>query len=212
MKSMKRIMALALVVISVVAISIPAMAAQTTVGGVNVRSGPGTSYGRIGDRLAQGSTCSPKFEVYGSTVSGSTSKLWYYVDYIDCACGSSSCNAPREGYIHSSCLGTVVMIYKDPPTSKSDAFGPSNSILRIGSKGIEVYNLQLVLWENGCLGSQQTMNACDGLFGNATAQGVEAFQRKFYLNSVDGIVGDETKTELWYRKGATFNYYGVKPD
>ena len=65
---------------SVLAIALPAMAAETTVGGVNVRSGPSTSYGRVGDRIAQGSTCTPKFKAYGSTVSGSTSTLWYYVD------------------------------------------------------------------------------------------------------------------------------------
>ena len=118
---------------SVLAIVLPAMAAETTVGSVNVRSGPSTNYGRVGDRSAQGSTCTPKFKAYGSTVSGSTSTLWYYVDHIRCACGSSSCNAPSSGYIHSSCLGPVVMIYNNAPTSKGDAFGPST--LRIGSKG-----------------------------------------------------------------------------
>lgn len=207
MKNMKKILALALIVMTVVAISIPALAAETIVGGVNVRSGPGTSYGRLGDRIAQGSTCSPRFIAYGSTVSGNASTVWYYVENINCACGSSSCNAPSEGYIHSSCLGPVIMIYNNPPKSINNAFGPST--LRTGSRGIEVYNLQLILWENDCLGSKKTMDACDGLFGSATAQGVKEFQTKFNLNSVDGLVGSETKTELWKRKGPTFNYYGV---
>lgn len=210
MKIFKKLLTVALIVMSVLAIALPAMAAETTVGGVNVRSGPSTSYGRVGDRIAQGSTCTPKFKAYGSTVSGSTSTLWYYVDHIRCACGSSSCNAPSSGYIHSSCLGPVVMIYNNAPTSKGDAFGPST--LRIGSKGIEVYNLQVILWENNCLGDRKTMNACDGVFGNATAQGVKDFQSKFYLELADGIVGTETKTELWNQKGQAFKYYGVKSD
>ena len=56
------------------------------------------------------------------------------------------------------------------------------------------------------------MNACDGVFGNATAQGVKDFQNKFYLELADGIVGTETKTELWNQKGQAFKYYGVKSD
>ena len=50
------------------------------------------------------------------------------------------------------------------------------------------------------------MNACDGVFGNATAQGVKDFQNKFYLELADGIVGTETKTELWNQRGQAFKY------
>lgn len=175
MKIFKKLLTVALIVMSVLAIALPAMAAETTVGGVNVRSGPSTSYGRVGDRIAQGSTCTPKFKAYGSTVSGSTSTLWYYVDHIRCACGSSSCNAPFSGYIHSSCLGPVVMIYNNAPTSKGDAFGPAT--LRIGSKGIEVYNLQVILWENNCLGDRKTMNACDGVVWKCYCSRCERFPK-----------------------------------
>lgn len=48
--------------------------------------------------------------------------------------------------------------------------------------------------------------------GNATAQGVKDFQNKFYLELADGIVGTETKTELWNQRGQAFKYYGVKSD
>lgn len=211
MKSMKKLFALVLVIVSVLAIALPAMAVTTTttVGGVNVRRGPGTGYARVGDQIAIGSTCSPKFQVYGTTVNGSSSHTWYYVENINCACGNSSCDAPYAGYIHASCLGPVTLIYGNPPDSKFEAFGPST--LSIGSWGLEVYNLQLVLWENECLGDMRDMSDCDGVFGNDTAEAVKEFQRKYNLDLVDGLVGNDTKTELWYRKGTTFNHYGADP-
>ena len=67
------------------------------------------------------------------------------------------------------------MIYNNAPTSKGDAFGPST--LRIGSKGIEVYNLQVILWENNCLGDRKTMNACDGVVWKCYCSRCERFPK-----------------------------------
>lgn len=211
MKKLQRIVGLVLVIVSIFAFALPAMAATTSVGGVNVRKGPGTGFARIGSQIAAGSSFTIKFMANGSTLNGSDD--WYYVENINCACGSSSCNAPYAGYIHSSCITAPIQFIRDAPDSEFEAFGATT--LRNGSYGLEVYNAQLVLWEAGCLGSKKDMSACDGVFGQQTADGVIAFQTKFYLNSADGLIGPETREALWdyCQDPDNYNilkYYGVE--
>lgn len=212
MKHMKKIVALALVLVSVLSLAVPAMAVSfstgtANVGGLNVRKGPGTSYGRAGDQIAAGSTFDLVFECTGSSLNGSNK--WYYVEGIDCACGRSSCNAPFEGYIHSSFVNGVYT--RISPTDAHEAFG--SFTLRAGDSGPEVYNLQLVLWANNYL---DYLSECDGLFGSGTTAALKEFQTDNYLDYVDGIVGDETRAELWAERyfvtngKDVLNIYGIK--
>ena len=212
MKHMKKIVALFLVLVSTLSLTVPAMAVTfatgtAKIGDLNVRSGPGTSYDRKGDRIEVNSTFDLVFECTGSTLNGSNK--WYYVESIDCACGSSSCNAPLDGYIHSSYVNGVYI--RLSPSDANEAFGYTT--LRSGDYGPEVFNVQLVLWANGYLDS---LSDCDGLFGSGTAAALEEFQTDNYLNYVDGIVGDETRAELWAERyfvmnGNDFlNLYGVQ--
>lgn len=190
------------------AVSLPAMAATTIMDNVNVRSGPGTQYGRIGSYIDQGSTFTIMFSCTGSQLNNS--RTWYYVENINCNCGASNC--PAEGYIHSSCVSGSPITSR--PGNANQAFGYNT--LRIGSMGPEVYNVQLVLVACGGFSGFDGLEDCDGLYGNATAAAVRAFQERYYLNSADGLVGPETRTALWNHRtnamtGVDFlNYYGVK--
>ena len=207
----KRLVALALVIVSVFAVSSTAFASTASVGGVNVRSGPSTSYSRIGDQIAQGSSFIVRFRVTGGTLNGS--RNWYYVTDIDCACGKSSCNAPDEGFIHSSCISNL-SISTSRPNSQTSAFG--STTLNYGTRGVPVYNVQLVLLAEGYLDS---MSDCDGIYGGGTTAAVEEFQADYWYlitdneneDVVDGLVGPKTMYALWQvgedtltESGATF--------
>lgn len=193
----KRLVALALVIVSVFAMSSTAFASTASVGGVNVRSGPSTSYSRIGDQIAQGSSFVVRFHVTGGTLNGS--KNWYYVTDIDCNCGKSSCNAPDEGYIHSSCISNL-SISTTRPNSQTRAFG--STTLKYGSRGVYVYNVQRVLYAKGYLDS---LSDCDGIYGSGTTAAVEDFQADHWHliayneneDVVDGLVGLRTMYALW---------------
>lgn len=193
----QRLVALALVIVSVFAVSSTAFASTASVGGVNVRSGPNTSYSRIGDQLAQGSYFIIRFSVTGGSLNGS--RLWYYVTDIDCSCGKSSCNAPFEGYIHASCVSNASISTSHPDTQTA-AFG--STTLKYGSRGVHVYNVQLVLLAEDILDS---LSDCDGIYGSGTAAAVEEFQARYshliaYDDNedvVDGLVGAKTKYALW---------------
>ena len=65
--------------------------------------------------------------------------------------------------------------------------------IRRGHTGDQVKNLQMLL--NATL---HTSLALDGIFGSATEDAVERFQRNYMGSSaVDGIVGANTKQALW---------------
>lgn len=203
MKKFKKLIAFVMAIVTLMATAVPAMAdsnGHTILGGVNVRSGPGSNYGRVGSQIANGSSVKIMFPCEGTTVSGSSSVIWYYVEEIDCACGSSSCNAPYEGYIHSSCVSSLPSIPR--PGNMEEAFGHEDYLLKLGSKGPEVYNLQLVLYANGYF---TQIGECDGLFGSATRDALEDFQRDHGIG-IDGIAGSQTKSRLWQ-----YRYYVMNP-
>ena len=205
----KRLVALALVIVSVFAVSSTAFASTASVGGVNVRSGPSTSYSRIGDQIAQGSSFIVRFQVTGGTLNGS--KNWYYVTDIDCSCGKSSCNAPFEGYIHSSCISNL-SISTSRPNSQTSAFG--STTLNYGTRGVHVYNIQRVLYAKGYLDS---LSDCDGIYGGGTTAAVEDFQADYWYlitdneneDVVDGLVGPKTMYALWQVGQNTLSQYGA---
>ncbi|MCA0754096.1 spore cortex-lytic enzyme [Paenibacillus sp. N4] len=67
----------------------------------------------------------------------------------------------------------------------------SNAILKVGSSGQDVYELQGRLTHLGFFNGK-----IDGQFGSETKDAVTWFQWKFGLKS-DGIVGAKTKLKLW---------------
>lgn len=73
----------------------------------------------------------------------------------------------------------------------------SSYYIRRGHTGTQVKNLQRLL--NEYLDFNLTV---DGIFGSVTEDAVEALQSIIYgdgANEIDGIVGPETKYELWHR-------------
>ena len=186
MKHIKKLIALALVAVSILGVTIPAIAAQVNANKVAVRHGPGTNYGII-TRFSPGKNFDVRFKANGSSLNGS--KVWYGVTWRD--------GWIKEGYIHGSFINDTT-IMPQRPSDATDAFGVST--LKHGSKGIYVYNMQLVLYKNGYLSS---LNACDGIYGAATGNALRAFQ----LDNVsedypgqpvdDGLVGPATRSALW---------------
>ena len=67
------------------------------------------------------------------------------------------------------------------------------------SRGYDVYNVQVMLANLGFM----TLAQCDGIYGKQTEKAVMSFQTKYMLsteyeaNTVDGIVGKDTKDCLW---------------
>lgn len=192
MKNIKRIIALVLAIMCIMAIAIPAMVAQVTMNNVNVRKGPGTSYSVV-KVLSPGTEVTVRFHALGSSLNGS--KDWYCVTWWESTGGYSGYY--REGYIHGSYL-TNTSISTVRPSSKGSAFGAAT--LQYGSKGIYVYNMQLVLYKNGYLNS---LNSCDGIYGKATENALKSFQRDHVIELYegepvdDGLAGTRTKDALW---------------
>ena len=83
---------------------------------------------------------------------------------------------------------------KDIEYNTITVFGKDN--LSIGSEGVHVYNLQLVLYRLGFLSNK---NECDGLFGKTTKDALMAFQSANYLR-VDGVAGSKTKAEMMKKR------------
>ncbi len=174
----KCIVALALVIVSVFAMSSVALAEYNTmyincpVGEtVRLREGPGTSYDVV-IKIPYGTAV--QAEYYNSS--------WYKVKYNN-----------YSGYMMAEFLSST------RPSADQDTFGytkylggtGSSENLIKGSTGPRVKNLQLMLnfLKYNC-------GTADGIFGSATLTAVKNFQR-FYGLSVDGIVGKDTKAEIW---------------
>lgn len=211
MKNMKKLFALALVIVSVLAIAVPAMAATpaTNTSGVNVRKTASTQ-GTLVGQVATGTTLEVLGETIGQNHNGST--LWLHVRVIKCAAGSKHSINGRTGYVHSSYVSGYTT-GTSHPQSKDEAFGPSGYIQK-GNTGNYVRNVQWVLHWEGFLSSSQV----DGIFGSDTEQAVMDYQLKYwydltdseYENVVDGIVGPLTKTSMWNRWKTSLMRYGVK--
>lgn len=199
MKHIKKLLALALVAMTVLAVAIPAMAANTTINNVNVRQGPGTSYSKVGT-LSTGDYFSICFLAKGAKYNGTNN--WYCITWI----GN---NGAKEGYMHESFINSTSFAYRIPQT-KVEAFGFDNEILKYGSKGIHVYNMQLVLYKNGYLKGDRT-TVCDGVYGAKTLEALESFQndKLEITDPVDGLAGGVTKSYLWSYRGDILEKYGA---
>lgn len=77
------------------------------------------------------------------------------------------------------------------------------NLLKIGSKGTEVSNLQRLLISNGMKGKNSKAITIDGDFGENTEYAVMQFQKKVGVK-VDGIIGNTTLTAL---KGSDTSKY-----
>lgn len=113
----------------------------------------------------------------------------------------SKISSPINGYVMSSYLQT-----SDPggggnyshPQSWEDAFGASGIIKR-GNIGYKVANIQIVLGINQ-----------DAIFGKETENAIIAFQKTHKLK-VDGLVGEQTKKELWKEGKSILTISGYTP-
>lgn len=94
-------------------------------------------------------------------------------------------------------LAVMMMAIAMPALAASVSWSPyiGDGLIRRGHTGKYVYNLQKMLIE---LGYNLGAGGADAIFGSATEDAVEAFQRSFLGEDyVDGIVGTQTKTALW---------------
>lgn len=177
MKYMKRFLALALVAISILTFTLPAMAATHAGRGV-VRTGGGalTVY-------EDKSTSSPSI----GSLANSGVFLFRY-------------NSPNDSWLEVYVNGTAgyviaskVKLYVNMtgPNTQARAFGPNSESIQVHDKGSRVKNVQLILKLEKLTGGY-----VDGSFGSNTFKGVKEYQAKHGL-SVDGIVGPATKRSMW---------------
>lgn len=212
MKHMKRIMAVAFVLLSVMAIAIPSLAATpaTNKPGVNIRTAAKTNAGLVG-QVASGTTLEVLSEVKGENHNGTD--IWLKVKVIKCAAGSKHNIDGKTGYVNSSYVSGY-SIGSSHPSTQAEAFGASGYIQK-GSTGNYVSNVQKVLHEELLISSGEI----DGKFGSQTESAVKAYQKKHWedftdsagdLAHVDGIVGPDTKASMWKRHKNFLMQYGVK--
>ncbi len=182
----KRLVALALVIVSVFAVTAVAFADTTkyvnVTPNVNFRKTPG---GALIDRIPYGAA------VTEHSTSYSGNEQWSYITYNR-----------TTGYVMTKYLSTT-----DPnggnthPTSQSQAFGTYT--LRQGQTSYYVKNLQLALNDLG-----YGAGTADGIFGSNTLAAVQDFQTDNGL-TVDGLVGSATKECLWNLAGDYLEDEGV---
>lgn len=94
------------------------------------------------------------------------------------------------------------------PMNMYEMYGSSTQVLRSGSRGRAVSNLQYTLLVTGDLefAGNDGYDNCDGVFGTKTNIAVISFQNKFHLEA-DGIVGENTKAALWREVNRDENKY-----
>lgn len=180
---MKRLVALALVIVSVFSVSAVALADSDITGTYNntsvaLRIIPD---GTVRFRLNEGATCT----VHGYRQVNSD--IWYRVTILS---GASSSRIGTTGWTMADFIdvdSTAVPVFSY--ASKEDAFGYYE--LENDDESTYVYNLQV------CLKAKGYDIDVDGIFGDETEAAVKKFQNAKALTA-DGIVGENTKTALWY--------------
>ena len=191
MKFMKKILALALIVVSVMAINVPAFAATTGIynrNAVNLRSSMGgVSLGLV----SEGATC----DILDSRTD-SSGRAWYKVKIT-----SHTKNDPDlYGYTGWSWQEYIDITGgttpSNHPQTKDEAFG--SYYLQKGSTGNYVRNLQLCLHTDNYLVNDSDI---DGIFGENTRAALIEFQLDnlgiLGPNGNDGIAGPKVKTLMW---------------
>lgn len=177
---MKKLVALLIAMLTILAVAVPAMAADTTMyviaqPNVNFRKGASTKADLI-DRIPYRT---PVIQHSTTTVSG---VKWSYITYSN-----------KKGYVQSKYLSSEQPIggslSKDHPMSANEAFGPN--VLKRSQTSYYVKNLQIALKAGTYLSGD-----ADGIFGSKTEAAVRQYQEESGL-SVDGKVGSATKAKLW---------------
>ncbi len=198
MKYMKKLIALALVAMTVLAVAIPAMAATDMY--VNVT--PNVNFRKTAS-------------MSGELIMRINYRERVSVNYTTTAGGYSWANATyggRTGFIRLDMLSyTQPSALTGHPQTKSEAFG--TSLLQQSSiRKYEVVNLQKCLIRENLL----PKGADDGVFGQQTFNAVWGFQSKYKyelgypnVNPIDGKVGDMTKTVLWNKHSTYLMNNGV---
>lgn len=152
---------------------------------VNVRKAASTSSAIVG-RLSRGTRVTTDFH--------DDSGFWHIT-------------SPLTGYIMDTFLTTTEIesgsSNPSHPYDEFSAYGPSTQVLRRGSQGTAVTNLQISLNSLAFLLSDDGHpDSCiDGIFGADTEGAVLDYQADRRLTA-DGIVGNATKAQLWADHGS----------
>lgn len=162
---------------------------------VNVRSEPRTGSSTNGSQLDKGDSVTVTDYSFDGTY------VWYLIGTDRWVRGDFL--APADGYSGSDDGGV-----DREPTNAYEMYGPDTQVLRNGSRGQAVKNLQYTLVHTGDLahGNENDFyENVDGVFGTKTELAVAQFQAGYGLTN-DGIVGNATKPVLWEKKGKDITY------
>jgi Putative peptidoglycan binding domain/N-acetylmuramoyl-L-alanine amidase len=151
-----------------------------------------------GDRLPRGNE-SPGIENEGNFMTFPMGqKQWDSLVEL-CASLCSSCDIAPENirghrdFSDTDCPGDL--LYTQLPKLRQEVraklgIAPTNNVLKMGSIGPDVKQLQIALNSQGF-----NVGVTDGIFGDMTRKAVIAFQKKQGLTP-DGVVGPKTKKSL----------------
>ena len=176
-----RILIIALVAMSIMAVAIPAMAASTKVGAVNIRKTPSTKGALVG-QVAKGTTFDVDAEVVGQMHNGSN--IWLKISNIKCASGSKHNITGKSGYVHSS--------YVSGYTVTSQSYSGESPAAPSGSKVAGFIN-----GKNVRIRSNATTNS-------SIVKTVSNIPIVYYSGSVKGVNGD---THRWYKVTSPYEGY-----
>lgn len=205
MKNIKKIIALVLALMSIMAIAIPALAATQTVT-VDTYSPRGNG-GSLNMRSSASSGASIIKTIPNNTVLTVTytykTDTWYKTTY-----------GGKTGYVMGKFMRFSDGTYGGPsssthPQSQGEAFNCDNiNYIQNGHQGNSVRNVQLCMVAAGYLSA----NGVDGVFGNNTEAAVYSYQLAYpdECGDPDGIVGPATKTSLWERYETLLRQEGYK--
>lgn len=203
-----RILAIALVTMSIMAVAIPAMAVSsctTNTTGVYIRKTANKSAQTV-CKVTQGTSVAVLCKAEGTNINTSSSTVWYYVKI------KSGANKGKIGYVHSSLVDGFKESELDRPNSRAEALGSDGTLIKSGAKGSEVRNIQYVLYLEDYLKSKKDI---DGAFGSKTKAALEKYQEDHFghgaeweADPVDGIVGNQTRNEMWKDHETSIKSYG----
>ena len=209
----KKILALVLAIVAFATVAVPAWATEGIANGgtgiiqlsdsssyVNMRNSASTS-GAIRARLGHGTTLTVLSSTNGTTVNGSS--VWYRVQIVTPA-GNTNASSGQTGYVHSYYVGAYSggNVSTRPWTSR---YGDMVLNGHVHGAATYIRNLQEDLNEwftyihdfDDAAGNPFVILDTPGYYANWTISGVIRFQSYYNLSMKDGVVGDETKEQLW---------------